>query len=74
MSEQLALELGPSWVVTVVESTPGRCEYTSAPQSRERALMLAMLLLNRSEPPPGDGPWRLARPGGTRVVRMIPAG
>jgi hypothetical protein len=48
-------------------------DYTSPPQSRDRALALAAALAGRSELPDEHGPWRLPRPGGTRTVRLEPA-
>jgi hypothetical protein len=47
--------------------------YQSPPQPRERALALAGALVGVAQLPDQHGPWRLARPGGTRTVRLEPA-
>ena len=47
--------------------------YASPPQSREHALALACALAGVAQLPDGPGPWRQARPGGTRTVRIEPA-
>jgi hypothetical protein len=44
--------------------------YQSPPQSREDALALASALVGVARLPNEDGPWRQARPGGTRTVRL----
>ena len=46
--------------------------YTSPPQPRDRALALAEALVGLAQLPDEHGPWRLARPGGTRTVRLEP--
>jgi len=46
--------------------------YESPPQSRERALALACALVGLAQLPDEQGPWRQARPGGTRTVRIEP--
>jgi hypothetical protein len=46
--------------------------YRSLPQPREHALALARALTGRAELPDENGPWRQARPGGTRTVRIEP--
>jgi hypothetical protein len=47
--------------------------YTSVPQPREQALALARVLLGHAQLPDEHGPWRHARPGGQRTVRLEPA-
>jgi hypothetical protein len=47
--------------------------YQSPPQPREYALALARALIGVSQLPDEHGPWRQARPGGTRTVRIEPA-
>lgn len=47
--------------------------YQSPPQARERALALACALVGVAQLPEEVGPWRQARPGGTRTVRIEPA-
>ena len=47
--------------------------YISPPQRREHALALARALVGLASLPDEDGPWRQARPGGTRTVRIEPA-
>ncbi len=44
--------------------------YASAPQPREQALTLVRVLLGRAQLPNEQGPWRQARPGGQRTVRL----
>jgi hypothetical protein len=47
--------------------------YVSPPQRLEHALALARALVGLTSLPGEDGPWRQARPGGTRTVRIEPA-
>jgi hypothetical protein len=47
--------------------------YQSPPQPRERAVALACALVGVAQLPDEHGPWRQARPGGTRIVRIEPA-
>ena len=47
--------------------------YHSPPQAHERAVELARLLVGLAVLPDEPGPWRQARPGGTRTVRIEPA-
>ena len=47
--------------------------YQSLPQPREHALALACALTGVVQLPDERGPWRQARPGGTRTVRIEPA-
>ena len=46
--------------------------YQSLPQPREHALALARALTGLPQLPDEHGPWRHARPGGTRTVRIEP--
>jgi hypothetical protein len=76
---QLEMTLGPLVVVEVTErfsaGLTGRSDraYVSPPQPRERALVLAALLVDAAGPLEGDGPWQRALAGGRRVVRIAPA-
>ena len=47
--------------------------YQSLPQPRWHALALARALVGCAQLPDEQGPWRQARPGGTRIVRIEPA-
>jgi hypothetical protein len=47
--------------------------YRSLPQPREHALALARALTGLAQLADENGPWRQARPGGTRTVRIEPA-
>jgi hypothetical protein len=47
--------------------------YTSVSQPRDEALALARVLLGLQQLPDEHGPWRHARPGGQRTVRLEPA-
>jgi hypothetical protein len=47
--------------------------YQSPPQPREHALALACALVGVARLSDEHGPWRQARPGGTRTVRLEPA-
>ena len=44
--------------------------YESPPPPREDALALASALVGVAQLPDDHGPWRQARPGGTRTVRL----
>jgi hypothetical protein len=78
-ARQLELTLGPLVVVEVAErfspGLTGRADrsYTSPPQPRERALILAALLIDAAAPLDGNGPWQRAIAGGRRTVRLVPA-
>ena len=78
-ARQLELTLGPLVVVEVAErfspGLTGRSDrsYTSPPQPRERALLLAALLIDAAAPLDGDGPWQRAIAGGRRTVRIVPS-
>lgn len=75
-ARQLELTLGPLVIVEVAErfspGLTGRSDrtYSSPPQPRERALLLAALLIDAAGPLDGDGPWQRAIAGGRRVVRL----
>jgi hypothetical protein len=74
--DQLALSLGPLFVVTVSDrfspGLTGRTDrvYESPPQSRDDALALAALLLDAGDPLGGEGPWHRALAGGRRTVTL----
>lgn len=51
----------------------GGVNYESPPHQHEDALALARALVGVPELPDETGPWRQARPGGTRTVRIEPA-
>ena len=76
-ARQLELTLGPLVVVKVAErfspGLTGRMDrsYASPPQPRDRALLLAALLLDTAGPLEGDGPWHRAIAGGKRTVRLV---
>ena len=75
-TRQLELTLGPLVVVEVAEQfSPGLTgrtnrAYSSPPQPRERALILAALLIDAAAPLDGDGPWTRAIAGGRRTGRL----
>ncbi|HEV3002736.1 MAG TPA: hypothetical protein VGW75_18510, partial [Solirubrobacteraceae bacterium] len=64
MESQLAMTLGPLYVVEVTEhlstalSRRVGASYTSPPQPLDDARRLAALLLDAAEPPEDEGPWR----------------
>jgi hypothetical protein len=78
-ARQLELTLGPLVVVEVAERfSPGLTgrtdrDYASPSQPRERALVLAALLVDAAGPLDGDGPWTRAIAGGRRTVRLRPS-
>ena len=47
--------------------------YQSPPQPRDHALALAGALVGLAQLPNEHGPWRQARPGAIRIVRIEPA-
>ncbi|MHB1835367.1 MAG: hypothetical protein ACYCXW_10405 [Solirubrobacteraceae bacterium] len=62
-------------VIVVDELQPelaghGGITYQSPPQPREPALALVRALIGSAELDDHDGPWRQARPGGRRTVRI----
>ena len=71
MADQLALTVDPACAVRVVERR-GEDERTLrvGPLAEPEARALAALLLNRTDDPPADGPWRCAVAGGVRVVSL----
>ena len=79
MDPQLAMTLGPLYVVEVSEqlstalSRRVGAAYTSPPQPLDDARRLAALLLDAAEAPEGDGPWRRPLAGGHRIVRLVKA-
>jgi hypothetical protein len=80
MDRQLELALGPLYVVEVEELLSAPLSrrvggsYSSPPQPLDDARRLAALLLDASEAPEGDGPWRRPLAGGHRIVRLVRAG
>jgi hypothetical protein len=71
MADQLAFQVDPACAVRVVERRGGE-ERTLrvGPLGEPEARTLAAMLLNRTEEPPEDGPWRCAIAGGVRVVSL----
>ena len=71
MADQLALRVDPSCSVRIVERR-GEDERTLrvGPLAEPEARALAAFLLNRTDDPPADGPWRCAVAGGVRVVSL----
>jgi hypothetical protein len=69
MADQLALEVDPACAVHVVERRGGdERTLRVGPLAEPEARALAAMLLNRTDEPPADGPWRCAIAGGVRVV------
>jgi hypothetical protein len=70
-ADQLALTVDPTCSVRVVERRGGEERALRVgPLAEPQARALAALLLNRSDDPPADGPWRCAVAGGVRVVSL----
>jgi hypothetical protein len=71
MADQLAFEVDPACALHIVERRGGE-ERTLriGPLGEPEARALAAFLLNRTEEPPADGPWRCAVAGGVRVVSL----
>ena len=73
------MTLGPLYVVEVDEhlstalSRRVGAGYASPPQPLDDARRLAALLLDATEPPEGEGPWRRPLAGGHRFVRLVRA-
>ena len=71
MDDQLALEVDRACAVRIVERRGGdERTLRVGPLAEAEARALAMLLLNRTEEPPADGPWRCAVAGGVRLVSL----
>ena len=69
MDDQLALEVDRACAVRIVERRGGdERTLRVGPLAEPEARALAMLLLNRTEEPPADGPWRCAVAGGVRLL------
>jgi hypothetical protein len=69
--DQLALEVDPSVALIVVERREGEERSVRVgPLAEPEARTLAAILLNRSDEPPADGPWRCAIAGGVRTVSL----
>jgi hypothetical protein len=70
--DQLRFDVDPTVLVTVTERR-GEAERTLrlGPLGEPEARELATFLLNRSDAPPADGPWRVAVAGGVRVVSLM---
>lgn len=69
--DQLALEVDPSVLLTVVEIRHGQQRTLRVgPLAEPDAHALAGLLLNRGDEPLDGGPWRCAIAGGTRTVTL----
>lgn len=77
VDRQLELTLGPLYVVEVEDRLAASLarrngtSYASPPQSERDARRLAALLLDFSEEPEGEGPWRRPLAGGHREVRLV---
>jgi hypothetical protein len=71
MADQLALEVDAACTVLIVERRGGdERSLRVGPLGEPEARALAALLLNRTDEPPADGPWRCAVAGGVRVVSL----
>jgi hypothetical protein len=71
VSDQLALEVDPTVTLTVVERRDGEERALRVgPLAEPDARQLAAFLLNRTDAPPADGPWRAAVAGGVRMVSL----
>lgn len=71
MSDQLRFDVDPSVLIDISERRGDedrslRLGPLGEPEARE----LASFLLNRTDAPPADGPWRVAIAGGVRVVSL----
>jgi hypothetical protein len=71
LDDQLRFDVDPTVLVTVTERR-GADERTLriGPLGEPEARELTTFLLNRSDTPPADGPWRVAVAGGVRVVSL----
>jgi hypothetical protein len=71
MADQLALEVDPTVTLSVVERRDGEERALRlGPLAEPDTRVLPSSLLNPGDPPPADGPWRLAVAGGVRTVRL----
>jgi hypothetical protein len=71
MADQLAFEVDPACALHIVERRGGGGPpQPRGPPGEPHARPLAAFLLNRTEEPPADGPWRCAVAGGVRVVSL----
>ena len=71
MADQLALEVDPACVLHIVERRGGEERAMRVgPLAEPEARALAGFLLNRTEEPPADGPWRCAVAGGVRALSL----
>jgi hypothetical protein len=71
MADQLALEVDAACIVRIVERRGGDERVLRVgPLAEPDARALAAFLLNRTDEPPEDGPWRCAVAGGVRVVSL----
>jgi hypothetical protein len=68
--DQLALAVDIGFLVTVDEQRSERTSLTLGPLPQATARTLAGLLLNRTDPISGAGPWRCAIAGGSRIVTL----
>jgi hypothetical protein len=71
MADQLALEVDPACALLIVERRGGdERTLRVGPLGEPEARALAALLLNRTDEPPAEGPWRCAVAGGVRTVSL----
>lgn len=71
MTDQLAFEVDPACAVVIVERRGGdERTLRVGPLGEPEARALAAFLLNRTDEPAADGPWRCAVAGGVRVVSL----
>jgi hypothetical protein len=69
--DQLALDVDPTVTITISERRDGdERTLRIGPLGEPEARALAAFLLNRTDEPPADGPWRCAVAGGVRVVSL----
>jgi hypothetical protein len=71
LADQLALEVDPTCAVRIVDRRGGdERSLRIGPLGEPEARALAAMLLNRTDDPDADGPWRCAIAGGVRVVSL----